>query len=88
MALEVGTSVIKFGAMMIGGIGSLYLISVGHYEAGIAILSGLVAFAIGEQNGKKIAQRYVPEAPKGYLTDFTNEELIEYAQERDAGERL
>lgn len=38
------------------GAGALYLLYLGHYEAGIAILSGMLGFFVGEQNGKKAVQ--------------------------------
>jgi len=57
MTLEVGTSVQKVIAMSIGGIGGLILIGLGHYEAGIAILSTLIAFAVGDANGEKRARK-------------------------------
>ena len=61
MTLEVGTSVQKVLAMTIGGIGGLLLIGLGHYEAGIAILSTLIAFAVGDANGEKRAKARQPE---------------------------
>lgn len=53
MTLEVGTSVQKVIAMTIAGFGGIYLLSIGHYEAGIAIISGLLMFAVGDANGAK-----------------------------------
>lgn len=40
-------------AGMFAGTGALILLYLEHYEAAIAILSSMMSFFVGEQNGKK-----------------------------------
>ena len=51
--------VLKMGAMIIAGIGSIYLAATGVIasEAAVAILSAEVAFAVGEANGVRKASK-------------------------------
>lgn len=40
-------------AGIFAGSGGIYLLHLGHFEAGIAILMGMLAFFVGEYNGSK-----------------------------------
>jgi len=59
--IEVGTSVQKLVAMIIGGIGGIYLIYIGQHTAGTAVISAIAAYAIGETNGIRKVRKLVPE---------------------------
>lgn len=59
--IEVGVGVQKLIAMIIGGFGGLYLISVGQHTAGTAVIVAIATYAIGETNGVRKAQKRVPE---------------------------
>ena len=84
MTLEVGTSVQKVLAMAIAGIGAMLLLQSGETGAAIAIFTGIGVYAIGEANGKRLEQKN----SKGRIqitSEFTKEELIEFAQKGSAG---
>jgi len=43
-------------AGLFAGAGGLLLICLEHYEAGIAIISGMMGFFVGEANGKRLKE--------------------------------
>lgn len=43
----------KLCAGMFAGVGALFLIYTEHFESGVAILSAMVGFFVGDANGKK-----------------------------------
>lgn len=72
MVFEIGKSVMKLAAMIIGGCGSIYLISLGYVEAGALGIGSIVGFAVGDYNGNRNKEhaldRLQPEeiAPKSF----------------------